>query len=191
MVPPKGGAALVIKDPVWLTAVSLSDDESKRSPYANEFPAAVQTEHLKVVNAGFWLANDKKLLTQVYYQFSMTVAKPFEGRVYTRVLMDNPADPAKPIQYEHHLDPKERSTEATHGPLASVKRGEKYTLRFEVFSDEARTKSLEQVVQAIIAPLDSTSGCVELRPEVMLAAFPKLAGQGAHRQGHAGLRSLG
>lgn len=173
VVPPKGGAAIVLKSPVWLTGVSSSGQEGALAPYAEDFPPPVQTEHLKVVNAGYWLANLKKP-SQVVYEFTMTVTKPFDSRVYTRVLLEDPSARDSPIKYEHYLDPAERSTRVTHGPLSGVKRGEKYTFSFEVFSDEARTTSVERIVQSIVSPLDNSGGCVELRPEVMAVAFPSL-----------------
>lgn len=134
----------------------------------------MSTEHFKVVNAGYWIANQGKP-SQVIYELALTVIKRFDKRVFTRILIDDPAERDKPIKYEHYLDPAEKSTKATHGPLSNVKRGEKYTVRFEVFADEARTVSLDRVVQEFVAPLDNTSGCVGLQPDVMLAVLPGLA----------------
>lgn len=176
VMPPKGGAAILLKDPVWLSGVSSSLVAGKEAEFARDFPPPVETEHLKVVNAGYWLANVKKP-TQVFYEFTMTVKAPFEGKVFTRVLLEDPSARDAPIKYEHYIDTPERSTKVTHGPLSSVRLGEKYTLILEVFSDEARTKSLERVAQSIVAPLDNTSGCVVLRPEVLMAALPALASQ--------------
>ncbi len=123
VVPPKGGAAIILKSPVWLTGVSSPEDKMDLAPYAKQFPVAVNTEHLRVVNAGYWIANQDKP-SQVFYEFAMTIAKPFAGRVFTRALLQNPAEPDQPIKYEHYLDPKEKSTKATHGPLANITRGE-------------------------------------------------------------------
>jgi hypothetical protein len=170
VMPPKGGAAILLKNPVWLTGISNSTDKIELAPYAKLFPASVRTEHFSVVNAGYWLANQSKP-SQVFYEFALTIVKPFESRVFTRVMLENPAELDKPIKYEHYIDPSEKSTKATHGPLSRVKRGEKYSMTLEVFTDEARTVLLERVVQTLVAPLDNSDGCVDLQPEVMLSAM--------------------
>lgn len=173
-MPPKGGAAILLKNPLWLTGVSDGKGKPELAPYAKQFPIAVSSEHFKVVNAGYWIANQGKP-SQAFYEFALTVIKPFDNRVFTRILIDDPAEREKAIKYEHYLDPAEKSTKATHGPLSNIKRGERYTIRFEVFADEARTVSLDKVVQELVAPLDNTNGCVGLQPEVMLAALPGVA----------------
>jgi hypothetical protein len=173
VVPPSGGAAIFLKEPIYLTGISANPRDANLAPYSIEFPDAARTEHLRVVNAGYWLVNQVKP-TQIFYEFTLSISKPFDKRVFTRVRLDNPAEPTKPIQYEHYIDPTEKSTKATHGPLRMVKRGEKYTLRFELFADEARAVLLEELQQEIVAPLDNTSGCTELQQSVMLAAFPAL-----------------
>lgn len=177
VVPPRGGAAIMLKNPVWLTGVQEAGEGTKQAPYASGYPLPVKTAHFVVVNAGYWLANQSKP-TQAIYEFALTVANPFEHRVYTRALLDNPAESASPIKYEHYLDPEERSTKVTHGPLSGIKQGSRYKLLFEVYSDEGRSILLERVEQEIIAPLDNTSGCVVLTPDIMLAAFPSLSNAG-------------
>lgn len=174
VVPPRGGAAIILKNPVWLSGIQEVGEGAKQAPNASELPLPVKTGHFVVVNAGYWLANQAKP-TQAIYEFALTVAKPFERRVYTRTLLDNPADSATPIKYEHYLDPAERSTKVTHGPLTGIKRGSRYKLIFEFYSDEGRSFLLERVEQEIMASLDNTSGCVELAPEVLIAAFPSLS----------------
>lgn len=173
VVPPVGGAAIILKEPVYLTAISANPLDASFAPYSIEFPDAVKTEHLRVVNAGYWLVNQGKP-SQIFYEFTLSILRPFEKRVFTRVRLDDPAEPTKSIQYEHYIDPAEKSTKATHGPLSMVKLGQKYSLRFELFSDKARTVLLEALQQEIVAPLDNTSGCIELQPPIMLAVFPAL-----------------
>ena len=46
---------------------------------------------------------------------------------------------------------------------------------FEVFADEGRTMLLDRVVQTMVAPLENVSGCVEVKPDIMLFKFPELA----------------
>lgn len=167
----------MLKNPVWLTGMQQTGEDAKHTPYAAGYPPPVKTEHFMVVNAGYWLANQGKP-TQAIYQFSLTITRPFEQRVYTRAILDNPAESGTPVKYEHYIDPAERSTKVTHGPLSGVKQGARYKLLFEVYSDEGRSNLMEQVEQDIIAPLDNTSGCVELAPDVMLATFPSLSTAG-------------
>jgi hypothetical protein len=173
VMPVQGRATIMLKNPVWLSGIKVDAEGSKLAAYAENFPAAVTTDHFVVVNAGFWLANQAKP-TQAIYEFALTVKKHFQKRVYTRVLLDDPSDSTTPIKYEHYLDPAEGSTKATHGPLRDIKRGKRYTFTLEVYSDENRSQLLERVKQDIVSPLDNTSGCVELAPDVLLAAFPSL-----------------
>jgi hypothetical protein len=173
VIPPQGSAAIMLDHPVWLSGIKVDGRGSKLALYAENFPAAVTTDHFVVVNAGFWLANQAKM-TQAVYEFALTVKKRFKTRVYLRVLLDDPSDKTTPIKYEAYLDPISGSSQTTHGPLKGIKRGERYTFVLEVYSDENRSQLLERVKQDIVAPLDNTSGCVALAPEVLLAVFPLL-----------------
>jgi len=168
VTPPPGWTAIVLKEPVWLPGA-----KTESIPFSAEFPVPTKTDHFEVVNAGYWIANQQKL-SQVFYEFTLKVAKPFAQRVYTRVLLSNPEDSATPIKYEQHMDPAAKSQKAIHGPLKNVKTGQKYTLVYEAYSDEARSVLLERVSQEIVAPFDSTSGCVELSDPVKNTLFPKL-----------------
>lgn len=168
VVPPKGGAAILLKDPVWLTGIA-----SATAIYSESFPQPAKTEHLEVVNAGFWLANQSKP-SQLFYELTLRITKPFEKRVFTRVVLADPENMTKPITYEHNLDPKEKSTKATHGPLSQVTSGAKYSMTFEIFSDETRTEPIEKITQEIISPVDNTDGCVVLTNELKLLLFPNM-----------------
>jgi hypothetical protein len=173
VAPPKGGAAILLKKPVWLTGVRPDSGDSAPAQYAAEFPARATSEHMKVVNAGFWLANQDKP-SELFYEFTLQRIKPFSKRLYTRVLLENPSDRNSPVKYEHHWDPAEKSSKVTHGALLNVKRGERYTLTYELFTDESRTMLFERLTQVIVSPLDNTSGCVNLQQDVMLEEFPAL-----------------
>ena len=166
VVPPKGGVTILLKEPVWLTGTA-----EPSAIYSTSYPQPVKTERFEIVNAGFWLANQTKP-TQVIYEFTLRVIKPFEKRVYTRVLLSDPENAARPIKYEHYLDPQEKSTKATHGPLAMVSEGAKYSMTFEVFADENRTELIEKITQELTSPLDNTSGCVGISNELKSILFP-------------------
>ena len=166
VMPPQGGAAIYLERPVWLSGISNDAIVSD----AGQLPAPERTEHFVVVNAGYWLVNQDKP-SQVVYEFALTVTKPFERRVFTRIRLDNPEDASSPITYEHYLDPAQKSTKVTHGPLKQVRANAQYTLMLEIFADESRSVLLERVAQKIVSPLDNASGCVQLHPSIMKALF--------------------
>lgn len=157
--------------PIWFPATETTDYK-RVAPFAENFPPLTKTEHFSVINAGYWLGRRDGKLNQVVYLFQVNVDKLYASRVYTRVSLENPSDPSKPIIYEHYLDPEEGNTRIAHGPLNNVKLGQQYVLSLDVFSDEARTIPIEKVVQVIESPLDNTSGCVVLPPKTMVFYFP-------------------
>lgn len=160
--------------PTWLPGTETTNYQ-KVAPFTEGFPARTATEHFSVTNAGYWLANLNKKPNQLVYFFQLNVDKPYKSRVFTRVTLENPTDQNKPFVYEHHLDPNEQSTQATHSTLQNVKLGQKYELSYEIFSDSARTELIEKVTQIVQAPLGNTSGCVELPKSTLLFMFPAAA----------------
>ena len=171
VTPPPGWTVIMLKNPVWLTGISEKRDGKLIAVYSADFPPPVTTEHFAMFRAGYWLAN-QQLPTEVIYRFLIDVRQSYDKRVYTRSIVDNPSDVAKPIKYEHYLDPKEKSTTTTHVGLSNVERGKHYTYVFEAYEDENRTILLERLTQEIVSPLDNVSGCVQLEPAIMREVFP-------------------
>jgi hypothetical protein len=171
VVPPPGWSVIIVKEPVWLTGISETHEGKLVAPYSADFPPPATRDHFATVHAGCWLANQGRP-TMVIYQFRIGVTQSFDKRIYTRSIIDNPADMANPIKYEHYLDPKEKTATTTHIDLANVQRGKRYKYVFEAYEDENRTVLLDRMTQEIVAPLDNVSGCVQLEPGILLAVFP-------------------
>jgi|APDOM4702015248_1054824.scaffolds.fasta_scaffold192041_1 hypothetical protein len=169
VVPPRGGVAVVFEKPFWLTGVANEVDA-----FSASFPIPATSEHFKVANAGYWIGRRDKP-NEAFYFYQLNVTKRFESRVYTQMLLQDPEDAHKYIQYEHYLEPGEGSTRVTHGPLRNVKRGQQYSLVLEVFADEARLTLIERVEQTIVAPFDNRSGCVDLEEIVKRPLFATLS----------------
>lgn len=166
-IAPNGGAAVKIAKPVWITG-TYRDDMS----FSSKLPIAQENEYLKVVNAGYWLANANGKVSQLVYAFDLSIKKPIsEDKVYTRVILENPSDINKPIVYEHYLNKSERSTHVTHATVQNVKLGASYHLIFEVYRDLNRTQLLTKIDQPIVSLADNTSGCLELSKELMEAQY--------------------
>ena len=163
---------IVLSSPLWITGIKQTD-----RPYSWGFPEPATSEHFVVVNGGYWLWS-KQLSTQVTYEYSLNVLKPFPGKVFTRAILKNPDKSGEAIVYEHHLDLNERTTKITHGPLQKVRVDQKYTLTFEVFTDESRTTLLERVNQQIVSSVDNTDGCVELSKEAKREYFARVQAPG-------------
>ena len=154
------GNAVMLTEPVWVIGV-----KDEQVAYTKDYPEIVKSEHFEVVNAGYWIATmGSKTIAR--YEFTLTVTSPFPTKVYTRTILSNPKDLLNPIQYEHYLNPEEKSTRVFHGPLSGIVPDEKYKLTLEVFKDKERTVLLEQVTQEIVAGFDTENGCVSLTPEL-------------------------
>lgn len=165
---------IISSKPIWFPGTETTNYQ-KVAPFTEGFPARVATEHFSVINAGYWLANLNKKPNQLVYFFQLNVDKPYKSRVFTRVTLENPIDQNKPFIYEHYLDPNEKSTQATHATLQNVRLGQKYELSYEIFSDSARTDLIEKIIQIVEAPLDNTSGCIDIPKSTLLFMFPVVA----------------
>ncbi len=167
---PTGGEVVVPKGPVWLSGIQ--DDQSSAGELTSSYPKPEASKHLKVVNAGYWLKFNAGEMHAVY-QVILDIQSPFGQKVYTRVVLTNPLDPASPFVQEHHLLPNEKSMGVRDGPVWGVKLGKTYPLVFEIYADPGRSKLLEKVTQKVQSSFDNTSGCVELekslRPKLLVA----------------------
>jgi len=158
---PNGGAGINVQKPVWLSGIKLKEDS-----YSSSFPKAEENEHLKVINAGYWLANTQGRKSQLIYRFQVNIKKPFsDKKVWTKMTLSNPSNENKDIVYTHYLNKKDKNTGGTHATLSNVKLNKKYNMIIEVFSDENRTKLISKLNQTIISPVDNTSGCIKLNQE--------------------------
>jgi len=143
--------------------------------FTSKLPIAQENEYLKVVNAGYWLANANGKVSQLVYSFDLSVKKPISNnKIYTRVILDNPADTKTPIIYEHYLNTSERSTHVTHATVQNVKMGSTYHMIFEIYNDANRTQLLTKIDQPIVSLADNTSGCLELSEEVMQTLYSNI-----------------
>jgi hypothetical protein len=169
-IPPNGGAAIKVAKPVWITG-TYRDDMS----FSSKLPIAQENEYLKVVNAGYWLANANGKVSQLVYAFDLSIKKPIsDDKVYTKVILENPADTNTSIIYKHYLNTNERSTHVTHAIVQNVKLGDTYHMIFEVYSDANRTKLLTKIDQPIVSLADNTSGCLELSEDVMQVMYSNI-----------------
>jgi len=158
---PNGGAAINVQKPVWLSGIKLNENS-----YSSSFPKAEENEYLKVIKAGYWLANTNGKKSQLIYRFQVDIKKPFsDKKVWTKMTLSNPSNENKDIVYTHYLNTKDKNTGGTHLPLSNVKLNKKYNMIIEVFSDENRTKLISKLNQTIISPVDNTSGCIKLNQE--------------------------
>lgn len=159
VLPPNGGVLIIPGEPIWLSGVQTKD--SLNPELTAKYPLPKSTEHMEVVNAGYWISFQNAEM-QATYEYTLNVSKSFQNKVYTRVILENPLDPAAPFQYEHYLLPVEEATRAIHGPVFGIQMGKSYNLTFEVYADTQRTVLLERVTQKVVASFDNSSGCVEL-----------------------------
>lgn len=168
-VPPKGGLAVVPSEPIWLSGIQIKDLHFTKS-----YPVAEENEMLKVVNAGYWLANGKGKISQLVYTLELNIKKPSAARVYTRSILTNPNDSNAPFVYEHYLDSKDSSTKIHHSPLVGVKLGHEYHMVFEVYADLKRSNLISKIEQKIISPVGNSGGCVKIEHEYMNKLFGNL-----------------
>ncbi|WP_415397270.1 hypothetical protein [Sulfurimonas sp. CS5] len=154
---PNGGAAAIIREPVWLSGIKTSD-----IGYSSNFPKAEENEYLKTIKAGYWLANTNGKRSQLVYYFKVKVKKPFsDQKVWTKMILSNPSN-IRNIVYTHYLNKTDKNTSATHPTVSNVKLNQKYNMILEVYSDKERTKLISKLNQNIISPVDNTSGCIKL-----------------------------
>lgn len=170
VVPPNGGVSISPIKPIWISGIYVEG-----SKYTKDLPLEQKNENLKVVNAGFYLANTNNKISQLVYAFDISIIKPFsEKRVYTRAILENPMDASQPIIYEYYLDKEDKSTKATHATIDSVVMDKAYFLSFEVYSDEARKNLISRIDQKIVSVVDNTTGCVKLADSFMEEHFSNI-----------------
>lgn len=159
VTPPNGGAAISVGNTGWW----FSGIEQKGTEdFSVSYPKAASSKHIKIVNAGYYLANAYGSVSQIIYSYNVNFNDIDDEKLYTRAILENPQDKAQPFIYQHHISKKEGSTQITHGPLHGVKEGQYYEFKFELYKDEAMTQLIDSVIQQTLSPLDNTSGCVKM-----------------------------
>jgi hypothetical protein len=161
VIPPNGGASIMIDKPMWISGIKEKD-----LAYSKHFPEAEENEYLKVVNAGYWLANTNGKISQLVYSFELNNKKIFSSpKVYTLSSFTNPINKNSPIVYYGDLDNIIGSTKITHATVDNVKLNTEYHMVFEVYSDSKRTNLITRLNQKIISPVDNSTGCIKLSTE--------------------------
>lgn len=167
VIPPNGGAAITVKKPVWISGIHVNELK-----YSASLPEPEENQFLKVVNAGYWLANTNVKISQLVYTFDLTNKKVFpQDKVYTSSSFTNPEDKTKPIVYTGTLDNTMGSTHITHATVNNVQMNEEYILKFNVYSDPERTQLITSIHQKIVSPVDNTNGCIKLSHQYMQEVF--------------------
>ncbi len=166
---PKGGYAVLAENPLWFSAINSGDID-----FHETYPLPKTTEHMKVVNAGLWLANNGKEISVLVYSFEINITKPFGNRVYTRAILPNPNNPDGPFIYEGTLKPEEGSSRTNHNPVIGIGIGKEYKFVYEVYKDKKRTKLLEVIEQQFVSPVGNESGCVEVEEEYKKHYFSEI-----------------
>lgn len=120
-------------------------------------PRPRETKYLRTEVGGFEII-------QGFAAFKLyidVIRKP-ERRLYTRAIIPNPSDQGSPFVYEHYLDPSTPSTSLTHGPAMGLQIHKDYTVKFILYSDEARTKEVDRLSQKIHCYVDTTGHTLKL-----------------------------
>ncbi len=154
---PNGGASVIISKPIWISGIKTNEK------YTFDFPSGVETEKLKITNAGLWLANTNGKLSQLIYSVDISIKKPFsKSRVYTKSILSNPSNKNKPIIYNHYLDLKDKNTKITHATLDNVKMYGEYKIILEVYEDKEKKVLISRLEQNIVSAVDNIGGCIKL-----------------------------
>lgn len=170
--PPNGGVAITVTQPVWASGV-----QETNLKYSELFPKPEENNFLKVVNAGYWLANTNGKISQLVYAFDLTNKKVFpQPKVYTRFYFTNPQNKDKPFIYLGTLDNIAGSTKVTHATVSNVELHKEYAMIFEAYSDINRTQLITRINQKIISPVDNSNGCVRFSKEYMSEMFGHIPG---------------
>ncbi len=157
----------MVRKPIWISGI-----QENSLPYSKNFPKRQENKFLKVINAGYWLANTNGKISQLVYIFELNNKKIFsQSKVYTRSSFTNPANINKPFVYTGTLSNTVGSTKIAHSTVRNVKLNAQYEMIFEVYSDSNRTKLITEIKQKIISPVDNTSGCVKFSNEYMHEIF--------------------
>ncbi|EJB8584233.1 hypothetical protein F0M03_11840 [Vibrio parahaemolyticus] len=162
VIPPNGGAAISVgSGGWWLSGINKSGMEG----FSVSYPEGVSSEHMHVVNAGFYVADAYGKVSQVINRYTISFLNLPNKKLYTKAIIENPQDAAQPIIYTHYILSHEKSTNVTHGPLEGIEIGRIYKFKFELYSDEEMTKLVDTIHQDIVSPLSNVSGCTELEPD--------------------------
>ncbi len=167
VIPTNGGASITVNKPVWISGIHVNGLK-----YSESLPEPQENEFLKVINAGYWLANTNGKMSQLVYSFDLNNKKVFpQDKVYTRSSFTNPENKTNPIVYTGTLDNIAGSTHITHATLNSVTMNEEYIMNFDVYSDPERTKLITSIHQKIVSVVNNTDGCVQLSHDYMQEVF--------------------
>jgi len=140
--------SIFLEKPVWLSGIQVDGLN-----YTKSFPLAIDNKYMKVVRAGYWLANTNGKLSQLVYIFKLTNNRVFpQDLVYTKSIFSNPEDESKPIIYYGTLNNKFRTTTITHGSVYNVAMNQTYHMVFEAYSDPERTQLITRIDQALVSP---------------------------------------
>jgi hypothetical protein len=167
VIPPNGGAGITVDKPVWISGI-----QEVSLKYSKSFPKSQENKFLKVVNAGYWLANTNGKISQLVYMLELNNKKSFsQSKVYVRSYFTNPEDKSNPFTYDGTLDNFVGSTKITHATVNNVELHKEYSMVFEVYSDSNRTNLITKINQKIISPVDNSNGCVKFSDDYMGEIF--------------------
>lgn len=96
-----------------------------------------------------------------YKVFIDVIERP-KKRAYTRVILENPAEPKKPFVYEHYVDPDTPTITLTHGPAKGLEIYKDYHVEVILFADEARAQEVDRLVQKVRSYVDTTGQNLKL-----------------------------
>lgn len=168
---PNGGHLITIREPIWFSGIKDPVNES----FSTEYPDAVESEYISVVNSGYWLANAYGKRSQLIYEFTVNFKNLTREKYYTRMILENPLDKNAPFIYEHYINSEEQSTKGTHGPLEGVRLGTQYQMTIELYEDKERSILVDRVSQLLLSSVGNQSGCVEITDEYKSHYFSNVA----------------
>ena len=162
VIPPNGGAAVSVgSEGWWFSGIEQVGMEN----FVTSYPEGATSQHMKMVNAGYYVADAYGKVSQVIYRYTIEFNNLPNNKLYTRAILENPLNKEEPFIYQHYILPEEKSTNVTHGPLNGVVIGQLYDFRFELYNDEEMTDLVSTLNQKIKSPLDNTTGCVQIEPD--------------------------
>ncbi|MEZ8827062.1 hypothetical protein AB6E04_22195 [Vibrio amylolyticus] len=161
VIPPNGGAAVSAGQGWWFSGIEEAGMES----HAASYPEGAVSQHMEIVNAGYYVADAYGQVSQIIYRYNLNFKNLPNRKLYTKAILQNPLNRRDPFIYQHHILPEEKSTQVTHGPLNNVVNSQLYDFRFELYCDEGMTDLVDSISQKVLSPLDNTNGCVEIEPD--------------------------
>lgn len=169
---PPGGVAVVPNPPIWLTGIMVPGID-----FLSLFPKPVSTDHLQVVNAGYYLLYSEET-SQLAYMMQLNVEKKYQDSVFLKWYLTDPLNPSTPFTYEGELTPASGSTRITHNNVKGVRMGDKYHIAVEVYSDRAHKNMIEKIDQELLSPVENTTGCVNIQRDLKNYYFGRIPGPG-------------